>query len=436
VTTASTIAPPRASEPSGVRPAETRPKALDGASRANGAGALPDLDWSETRTRRNRRLFQVGNFLYWLSLYFYVPILGVYAQGMGAPLSLVGIMLSAYGVTQLLLRIPTGLASDALGRRRPFVLVGMALTMVGALGFVWAPSPWFLVGARAITGIAACAWVAITVMYSGYFPPAQAARAIAGMGITNGLGQIVATYTGGLAADAFGWRAPFLLSMMTGLAGIICMTLCAERRDSARSTVPFSWTRTWRVGTSRTLLLVSALSALNTYATYTTIFGYVPVYAKQLGATRTELGLLTAVSLIPFTLAQPLAARLIKKIGFRNTIVLGLALASVMTLLTPLATTFWAVTSLQIVAGIGRGLLGVSLMSLAILSVAQRERATAMGVYQAVYAIGMFLGPLVGGFVGEQAGLGAVFVSTGCLTLAAAVAAHFTVKQRYAAPTA
>ncbi|HET7769654.1 MAG TPA: MFS transporter, partial [Chloroflexota bacterium] len=75
-----------------------------------------------------RALFQAGNFLFWVSLYFYVPILPVYAQGMGASLSIVGVMLSAYGVMQLLLRIPTGLASDALGSRKPFVVLGVVLT--------------------------------------------------------------------------------------------------------------------------------------------------------------------------------------------------------------------------------------------------------------------------------------------------------------------
>ncbi len=360
-----------------------------------------------------------------------MPILPVYAQGMGAPLWLVGVMLSAYGVMQLLLRIPTGLASDALGRRKPFVVVGVLLTAVGALGFIWAPSPWFLVAARAITGVAACGWVAITVMYSGYYPPAQAARAIAGMGLTNGLGQVIATYAGGAAAEAFDWRAPFVLSIVTGLAGTALMLTCREPRAANRRAAPVTFGRLWQVGTSRTLLLVSTLSALNTYATFTTIFGFIPVYAKELGATRTDLGLLTAVSLIPFTLAQPVAARLTERTGFRATVVAGLALSGLMTLATPLATSFVSLTVLQLIAGLGRGLLGVSLMSLAILSVDQRERATAMGVYQAVYAIGMFLGPLAGGFIGEQAGLGAVFVTTGVISLGAALAAQLTLRARY-----
>jgi MFS family permease len=65
-------------------------------------------------------------------------------------------------------------------------------------------------------------------------------------------------------------------------------------------------------------------------------------------------------------------------------------------------------------------------MSLAILAVDQRERATAMGVYQAIYSIGMFLGPLASGFIGQRFGLGPVFVSSGLLIIGAAVVACFT----------
>ncbi|HEU5319066.1 MAG TPA: MFS transporter [Chloroflexota bacterium] len=383
-----------------------------------------------------RTLFQAGNFLYWLSLYFYVPILPVYAQGMGAPLSLVGVMLSAYGVMQLSLRIPTGIASDALGARKPFVVAGVALTALGALAFIWAPSPWFLVLARAITGLAACGWVAITVMYAAYYAPEHAARAIAGMGLTNGLGQVIATYTGGVAADAWGWHAPFVLSVATGIGGVVMMLLCREVRAPVRTGGALTLRRMWEVGTSRTLLLVSTLSSLNTYATFTTVFGFIPVFARDLGASRAELGLLTAVSLIPFTIAQPIAARLSERVGFRTTVFAGLLLSGVMTLLTPLSPSFVVLVALQVVAGLGRGLLSVSLMSLAILSVDQSERATAMGVYQAVYSIGMFLGPLVGGFIGQQAGLGAVFVTTGLLSCGAALMAQLTLQPRYAAARA
>ncbi len=371
----------------------------------------------------DRLLFQGGNLLYWLSLYFYVPILAVYAQSMGASLTVVGVMLSAYGVMQLLCRIPTGVASDVAGRRKPFVLAGLALAALGAAGFLVAPAPWALVGARAVTGLAACAWVVITVMYAGYYPPAQAASAIGAMGLTNGLGQVIATWSGGLVAQRFGWPAPFALSLAAGVAGLGLMALCREPTPSHRAAAPLSWRRLWLVGTSPALLLVSTLSALNTYATFTTIYGFIPVYASSLGATRADLGLLTALSLVPFTLTQPLIAAVVRRAGFPAAVSAGLALSGAMTVAVPLTQTFLALTMTQVIGGVGRGLLSAALMSLAILSVEPRERATAMGVYQAVYAIGMFLGPLAGGMIGEHAGLPAVFLSTGSVSLAAALAA-------------
>ncbi|NCA13440.1 MAG: hypothetical protein EBS89_04805, partial [Proteobacteria bacterium] len=51
-------------------------------------------------------LFQAGNLCFWLSLYYYVPTLPNYARDLGAPLTVVGAMLSAYGIVQLVLRVP------------------------------------------------------------------------------------------------------------------------------------------------------------------------------------------------------------------------------------------------------------------------------------------------------------------------------------------
>ena len=80
--------------------------------------------------RRSTRFFLLGIVLYWMGLYVYVPILPVYAQSMGASLSLVGLIVASYGVVQLLLRIPLGVASDWLGRRKPFVLAGFIVLVI------------------------------------------------------------------------------------------------------------------------------------------------------------------------------------------------------------------------------------------------------------------------------------------------------------------
>ena len=74
----------------------------------------------------------------------------------------------------------------------------------------------------------------------------------------------------------------------------------------------------------------------------------------------------------------------------------------------------------QAFGGLGRGVLNVQLMTLAVLAVSISSRATSMGIYQAIYAIGMLLGPLVAGFVGDYVSIGCVFGLSTCISLISA----------------
>ena len=57
-------------------------------------------------------------------------------------------------------------------------------------------------------------------------------------------------------------------------------------------------------------------------------------------------------------------------------------------------------------------------MGMSIEQVAEAERATAMGLHQAVYAIGMFLGPWLSGILADALGIRPMFLVTclACLT--------------------
>jgi MFS family permease len=62
-------------------------------------------------------------------------------------------------------------------------------------------------------------------------------------------------------------------------------------------------------------------------------------------------------------------------------------------------------------------------MALAIQPASPEQRATAMGIYQAIYAIGMMIGPLASGFLASGSGLAAVFyLSTACCVATAGMA--------------
>jgi len=74
----------------------------------------------------------------------------------------------------------------------------------------------------------------------------------------------------------------------------------------------------------------------------------------------------------------------------------------------------------MVIYGLGRGILATILMSLSIQAISARQRATAMGIYQATYAVGMFLGPFVSGYVADNFGIINVFYLSAlfCLIIA------------------
>ena len=73
----------------------------------------------------------------------------------------------------------------------------------------------------------------------------------------------------------------------------------------------------------------------------------------------------------------------------------------------------------QIFASVGSGIAQPLLMGMSIAKVEGNQRATAMGLHQAVYGIGMFLGPFISGALADWMGIQPMFGVTGffCLLL-------------------
>jgi MFS family permease len=188
------------------------------------------------------RVFAASTVFYYAALYVYVPILPVYAQALAASLATIGLVVSAYGAGQLLLRIPVGIVSDRWGQRKPFCAAVFLFGSLASLVLLVAPSPGWLVVGRGIAGVSAAAWVAITVLYSEFFPSRVSSRAMAELTVLSGLAQLLATAAGGWLSDGLGWPAPFMVGIGLGLVGAGLVVAVPEARR--RRVVTPSWTRT------------------------------------------------------------------------------------------------------------------------------------------------------------------------------------------------
>lgn len=358
---------------------------------------------------------------FWISLYLYVPVLPLHAADLGASLSMVGTIVASYAIAQLLLRIPIGVFADLIGRRRPLALASIALSGVAALWLAIAPDPWSLFWARSLTGLAAAGWVVISVLYAAYYPPERATRATSAMMGANTAGILIATPIGATIADVWDVRASFLAATVVAAVG---MALLAAAPEPAMPRTRYS-AATFRRVLRRTDLWVVSLAAISLiFVTFATAFGFLPLLAEARGAGTAEVGWVATATVgaaLPGVLVTP---ALVDRIGVRGTLLASSVVSALALVAMPGAASWELVAALQIPAGAGRGVLTTLLLSLALRAAPPAEQATAMGVYQATYSVGMFAGPALSGAVAEWWGIGAVFHLSALVTIAGLALAY------------
>src|SRR5690625_5759381 len=122
-----------------------------------------------------------------LVLFFLTPIFAVAATTLagGSNAARVGLALGAYGLTQAVMQIPLGMASDRFGRR-PVIVFGLVLFVVGGVICALASNiDWIIVG-RVVQGLGAVS-AAITAWVADATRPEVRTRAMAMVGGSIGL---------------------------------------------------------------------------------------------------------------------------------------------------------------------------------------------------------------------------------------------------------
>jgi len=360
-------------------------------------------------------LFYTVTAFFWFALYAYVPYVTPYAEAMGADLRLVGLIAGAYGFTQMVVRFPLGVFSDKLQKRKLFILLGLVFAAVSGLCVFFFPSPLTLLLARSFGGVAASAWVTFVIMGASYYPPSETTKSVGILNAANALGRMAALLLGGFVAQWFGVGYVFLLGGLIGLVGLILGIGIVEKLPDTRQKPP-SLADLLEVARNHQLLCASLLGVLIQFIMFATTFGFTPLAATLLAATQLQLGLLGVASTIPGLLISPLAGTLLpRKLGVKGTLGIGFALAGLGSALVPFCQELWQLFAVQIIGNTGAAAVFTLLMGLCIRDIPPERRATAMGFFQAVYGLGMFLGPFAMGWLSHGLGLMPAFFFTGAV---------------------
>ncbi|KYZ77880.1 hypothetical protein AXX12_17635 [Anaerosporomusa subterranea] len=381
-----------------------------------------------TRSRQIT-LFGLAIGFFWFSQYVYVPVFPAYAREMGISYEMLGIILGSYGFTQMLLRIPLGIWSDTINKRRQFVVAGVAVSVASSLGMWLFPSEMGLLVFRALSGVAAATWVIHTVTFASLFQPDEATKA---MGIVNAilnLAQVLAMFAGGLIATHFSQEYTFLVAAAGGVIGIALSFAAPEPEEHKRPALTLSGLLA--MAKQRNLMIASLLGFCIQVLTYGGVFGFTPIAARQIGASNFELGLLQTLFMLPGIIASTLSgAYFANRFGERFSIAASFVATGAAYAIIPSLSGIYGLYLSQALGGFARGVIFPLLMGLSIRGVASHQRASAMGMYQAIYGLGMFLGPVLVGIISDRAGLAWGFWLMGAFGVGSAIVAVMQLTER------
>lgn len=349
-------------------------------------------------------VFSLVTLTFWMPSYFYAQILPAYVKHLGGSLSMIGLVSGAYGLTQALFRIPTGVLADSIGRKKPFVVIGVLAGIVSNLLFIVAGSPLALFWARALAGVSAATWVALTVLIAAYFPQDKVTPTMGLLFAVSNVGQLIASFSGAFLAELWGWKAPFTAALITGIFGLFALMLMGNETKAPPRR--FKWHNLLAVSLHRWVALASVLGILLQYGSWSVI-SFSPVFAVNLGASKGDLGILSLFGMVPTIFGSFLLGKLLQLIKRDYLLLFGFLCVAIGLLFLPITKNFWILALLTALGGLGRGIVLPALMGMCQKGIDDSLKTTAMGIFQAVYALGMFLGPTVSGIISD--GFGEIF---------------------------
>lgn len=345
-----------------------------------------------------------------LGLFLILPVFAVHARGLpgGEQLALVGLAIGIYGLTQAVLQIPLGLASDRFGRK-PVIVFGLLLFAAGSLVAAFSQTLHGVIAGRALQGAGAIS-AAITALIADSTRDEVRTKAMAMVG-----GSIGLTFALSLVAAPWlyawvGMAGIFGLTAVLALAGIY--VVLARVPDAPPQPAPPSRTPWPRVLLAPELLRLN-LGIFTLHLVQMAMFVAVPVaLVEHAGIPVRQHGwVYLPVVLGSFALMLP-AMLWGERRGHLRAVFLG----SIALLLATegLLTTFWRqpvfLIALLLAFFVGFNVLEATLPSLVSRMAPPDAKGLALGVYNTTQALGLFTGGWLGGRIAGSQGYSAVFL--------------------------
>jgi MFS family permease len=348
-----------------------------------------------------------------LGMFLILPVFALYAEHLpgGDNHTLVGLALGMYGLTQALLMIPFGMASDRIGRKK-VIIFGLVVFALGSFVAASAPDIYWTIFGRALQGAGAIS-AAVTAMLADLTREEHRTKAMALIGSTIGITFAVSLVAGPALNHMIGVPGIFALTGILTLAAILVVKMWVPDPASSHfhADAQANPARLKDVLRNGQLLRLD-FGIFSLHAAQMAMFVVVPVALKNSGLAADHHWMVyLSVLLGSFVLMVP-AIIYGEKRGKMKPVFIG---AVTLMLLAQLGLAFgiehfWGIVWALFFYFVAFNLLEASLPSLISKLAPASAKGTAMGVYNTAQALGLFFGGVFGGWLAQNVGFHAVFM--------------------------
>jgi DHA1 family solute carrier family 18 vesicular amine transporter 1/2 len=330
-----------------------------------------------------------------------VPVLPDLSRRLGASPAVIGLLFGSFGVTMLVVSPPMGTVSDRVGRKGP-MLAGLVALVASTLLFAYAQKLPALFAARLVQGGAdAVAWVVGFALVADLYAPHERGRVTGIILGGSSLAYMIGPSLGGWLYELGGIRLPFFFVTAMGVltfAGFIWLKLPEHRAPHEQ--LPIARLLRHPAVLTCSVVVFMAASALTMFE---------PVFVLYLQGTLSigpaKVGTVFAAASLANTFFHPVVGRAVDRWGARRLTGIGLLAYSVML---PIVSTTWSYPSaivLFVLTAAAFAMIAtpsLTLMGDTMTATGLGSFGAAYGIYNAIWAVGVLLGPALSGYLYER----------------------------------
>ena len=301
---------------------------------------------------------------------------------------------AAYGLISIFVRLPIFALSDFFKSRKFFIALALVFIIVSSVMVYFNPNYDSLMFSSLALGLGASMLSLFNVLFSETFSAKQAIMSVSILSVAPLLAEFLVApiqyiFTASKPND---YPGMWLTSAVIGVVALIFLFFVKDNKEDIRN---FNVQKFKQALTNPWFMSIALSGVIVSFIRFSTSGSNLISFVRMEGIDMHPL--MVAYIDVGYAVAQLFGGVMVglslkKLIGVKKSLILGLAMSAIFTLICSFSTNSWLIFLITPLSGLGYGITYNILLGLAMQPFEKDMREITMGIYQTFFAIGIFYG--------------------------------------------